>query len=216
MKDWEYRVVKIRGFFQKGRIFVRKDRDGKKGYSVFAPFYTTDIDLDNNPMARMRSSQRLRIGTMVDLGWVPLEHVEEIKDSSDPLELIEWDTKEFKMLGTISDPITGFEYREYGDDESPPPLTDLTAIVRAGERWNPFVGSVNFPKRHLFQFIDLDLFSRIFQFPNQFGANEAYLQRFVEDIEEGSSLLIKRQMSRSTPFQPQEITSPLIITTQPS
>jgi surfeit locus 1 family protein len=38
MKDFEYKLVQLRGFFREERMFVRKQKDGKSGFSVFAPF----------------------------------------------------------------------------------------------------------------------------------------------------------------------------------
>jgi len=41
MKNWEYKVIKIKGWFREERFFVRRSRDGKDGYLVFAPFITS-------------------------------------------------------------------------------------------------------------------------------------------------------------------------------
>jgi surfeit locus 1 family protein len=178
--------VKIRGYLGPGRVFVRKDKDGKKGYSIFAPFYTAQQNLDNNPKYKTRTSSELKAGLSVDLGWVPIEHRKEISINTNPLEVITWEGAEFAAFDSFVDPYSGFEYKSnYGDDE-PPQYADLTAVVRAGETWNPLVGNVNFHNKHLYQYVDLDLLSRLFLFPNQTGPRDAYLQRIVPDLEDSS------------------------------
>lgn len=44
LEDWEYQVVKLDGFFGYERIFVRKTKNGRVGYCVFAPFVTALSD----------------------------------------------------------------------------------------------------------------------------------------------------------------------------
>lgn len=39
-KDHEFELVKMRGYFKEGRFMVQKERDGRRGYLVFAPFIT--------------------------------------------------------------------------------------------------------------------------------------------------------------------------------
>jgi len=184
--------VKIRGYLGPGRIFVRKDKDGKKGYSVFAPFYTASFDLNNHSKCRPRHNSKAEVGLPVDLGWVPIEHRKEISVTTNPLEVITWEGAEFKVLGGFTDPYSGFEYKADYGEETAPQYADLTAIVRAGESWNPLVGNVNFPSRHLYQFVDLDLLSRLFLFPNEYNARAAYLQRIVPDLDESSRALSPR------------------------
>ena len=192
LKDWEYKIVKIRGYLGPGRVFVRKDKDGKKGYSVFAPFFTVNQNLDNNPDRRMRTSSQLEVGISVDLGWVPIEHRTEISMNTNPLEVITWEGEQLKGLKSFVDPYSGFEYKaDYGEHE-PPKYADLTAIVRAGESWNPLVGNVNFYNRHLYQYVDLDLLSRLFLFQNQDSSRAAYLQRIVPDLDDSSRVLSLR------------------------
>ena len=41
LKNWEYKLVKLRGYFKDERFFVRRARDGRMGYLVFAPFITS-------------------------------------------------------------------------------------------------------------------------------------------------------------------------------
>jgi surfeit locus 1 family protein len=38
--DWEYRLVKVYGYFKDERAFVKRQRNGQDGYLVFAPFIT--------------------------------------------------------------------------------------------------------------------------------------------------------------------------------
>ena len=77
LNDWEYRLVKLTGYFKDERFFVRRTRDGRVGYSVFAPFVTAmedyDYKKDNN------ANPMLEYGLMVDLGWVPSENKGDIE-----------------------------------------------------------------------------------------------------------------------------------------
>lgn len=39
-RDWEYKYVRMTGYFREERFFIKREKDGKKGYLVFAPFVT--------------------------------------------------------------------------------------------------------------------------------------------------------------------------------
>jgi len=83
LNDWEHKLVKLQGYFKEERFFVRKQRDGRPGYAVFAPFITAMADYDlrkdtnANPM--------LEYGIMVNLGWVPIENKGDIEMGSEPI-----------------------------------------------------------------------------------------------------------------------------------
>jgi surfeit locus 1 family protein len=40
VSEWEYKPVTLRGYFKDERFFVRRIRDGKDGFLVFAAFVT--------------------------------------------------------------------------------------------------------------------------------------------------------------------------------
>jgi len=81
--DWEYRLVKLTGYFKEERFFVRRAKDGRAGYSVFAPFVTAmdDFDLRKDTNA----NPTLEYGIMVDLGWVPKDHKGDIEMTTEPI-----------------------------------------------------------------------------------------------------------------------------------
>lgn len=175
----------MRGYFKASRIYVRKIKDGKPGFAVFAPFITSVID--NRPEERRNDLQGVEeSGIMVNLGWVPSESKKEVSGTDEPLPVVEFD--ETNLLGKYTDPFTGFIYKsKYDEDagEIKPKYTDLTAIVRGGESQNYLLGNVNFPKEGYFQYADLDLFSRYFLFRNIQSSRVAYLERVVPTLAEG-------------------------------
>ena len=84
LDEWEYKLVKMKGFFKDERFFIRRTRDGRLGYLVFAPFVTaveeTDfIKREGNPIPN------LEITILVDLGWVPLENKKDIEIGNEPI-----------------------------------------------------------------------------------------------------------------------------------
>jgi surfeit locus 1 family protein len=187
LDDWEYKLVKIRGYFKEHRIYVRRRKDGKDGYAVFAPFITASENLSPDPTAPVEHPQIAEHGVMVNLGWIPVENKNEVKGTDEPLPLVEWDGE--NMPHNYVDPHSGFIYKtKYNEEtEVKPKYTDLTAIVRRGESWNPLIGNVNFPKDKLFQFVDLDLFSRVFLFNNHDTSRAAYLERIVPSLDESKT-----------------------------
>lgn len=83
VQDWEYRLIKLKGYFKEERFFVRKTRDGRVGYSVFAPFITA---IENNDIKRETDANPiLEYGLMVNLGWVPIENKDDISMGSEPI-----------------------------------------------------------------------------------------------------------------------------------
>jgi len=71
LKDWEYRLVKIKGNLRKERIFVRRTKEGRMGYYVMASLITSERKQSNQTVL-------LENGVVVNLGWVPLENKEEV------------------------------------------------------------------------------------------------------------------------------------------
>lgn len=71
VKDWEFKRVTLRGYFKDERFFVRRQRDGKDGFLVFAAFVTA-VDRVNH---RLKQKDLLPIehSVFVNLGWVPFD-----------------------------------------------------------------------------------------------------------------------------------------------
>jgi len=198
LNDWEYRLVKLTGYFKEERLFVRKARDGRIGYSVFAPFITAmdDYDLykDNN------ANPMLESGIMVNLGWVPIENKGDVEMGTEPIPALE--APENKDL-LVEDRYTLF----MNDPENPieehvVSLTELTGIVRRGETQDMTKGLVNFPYEGVYQFIDLPFMARFFKFFNYQGASEAYIERMVGSYDEESEGLYPVPATKDTFFKP--------------
>ena len=83
VSDWEYRLVKMIGYFKEERFFVRSARNGRAGYAVFAPFVT---NVENSDLTKDDLTQEY--GLMVNLGWVPRDNKNEIEMSNDPYPCI--------------------------------------------------------------------------------------------------------------------------------
>lgn len=178
----------IRGYFKEQRVFVRKEKDGKAGYAVLAPFVTGVQDVHSHPDFKLECNKNAEHSIMVSLGWVPLDRKNAIEASDEPLPLLEYRPTDLPHE-VVTDPDTGFQYKvEYAEDEVKPKYTDLTAMVRKGERWNPLVGNRNNEKLHQYQFIDLTWFSRLFLFNNVQASQAAYLERVVPVVEESGTL----------------------------
>ena len=84
--EWEHKLVKLTGYFKEERFFVRKARDGRAGYSVFAPFVTAMDDYDL--LKDTNANPMLEYGIMVNLGWVPAENKNDIEMGSEPIPLL--------------------------------------------------------------------------------------------------------------------------------
>lgn len=183
LENWEYKIVKVRGYFKTQRIYVRKYKDGKPGFAVFAPFITSVIDARTREQRIANGKNLEESGVMVNLGWVPSENKNEVSGTDEPLPLVEWGENHPYFV----DVHTGFEYKPKYDEEKEevkPKYTDLTAIVRAGEKESRLHGLVNWEREGYLQFVDLDLFSRLFLFRNFESSRVAYLERVVPSLED--------------------------------
>lgn len=83
LNDWEYKLVKLTGYFKEERFFVRKVRDSRVGYAVFAPFVTAMEDFDLRKDTNANPMQEY--GIMVNLGWVPIENKGDIEMGGEPI-----------------------------------------------------------------------------------------------------------------------------------
>lgn len=77
VKDWEFKQVRIRGYFKDQRFFVRRRRDGKEGYLVFAPFVTAVENV--NHRIKQKSLLPIEYSIFVNLGWVPQENKKDVE-----------------------------------------------------------------------------------------------------------------------------------------
>ena len=84
--NWEYKLVKFRGFVDHERVFVRKEKDGNVGFMVFAPFITSQV-LPALAQYDKPNSRTTYNGFWVNLGWVPADNTHDY-DGSSPLEPI--------------------------------------------------------------------------------------------------------------------------------
>ena len=84
LDEWEYKLVKMKGYFKDERFFVRRTRDGRLGYLVFAPFVTA---VENQDFAKreININPNVEITILVDLGWVPLENKKDIEMGNEPI-----------------------------------------------------------------------------------------------------------------------------------
>ncbi len=84
LEDWEYKLVKMRGYFKDERFFIRRTRDGRLGYLVFAPFVTAVEQTDFVKRENIINPP-VEITVLVDLGWVPLENKKDIEMGNEPI-----------------------------------------------------------------------------------------------------------------------------------
>jgi len=180
--DWEYRLVKIRGYFREDRFFVRREREGRTGYMVLAPFITAIEDYE--PLRTTAANQQCEYGLMVNLGWVPIENKGDITRAADPLPLLDPPAE-----SEIPQPdrYTGLmNFPENPIEEDVLQLTEVTGIIRRGECANALARRRNWPSEGNYSFVDLPHLSRLFRFFNYDSSKTAYIERMVEKYEEDS------------------------------
>lgn len=182
LNDWEYRQIKARGYFSPDRLLVRKVKDGKVGYSVFAEFFTHMADGDPHAKYRQSLGQPVSHGVLVNLGWIPDEAREDIYQSVQPIG--SFFKNEISSGAVYKDPDTGFEYfvQRNEDNRQPRPIGELVAVVRRGERPNLLAGNTIFEEFSNVNYVDLDYLSKYFNMPFTDMARAAYLERVVPDI----------------------------------
>ncbi|KRX05491.1 hypothetical protein PPERSA_04528 [Pseudocohnilembus persalinus] len=198
LNNWEYKVVKIQGWFREERFFVRRQRDGKEGYLVFAPFITSTRKLESEHNSAVNPQENNTV--FVNLGWVPLENKLDIEMTGEPVELNEAPEDE---LDIHFDRFTNFtnDPEPYVEEDTFS-LTTITALVRKGETQNILQGRRNWPSQGVFQYIDLDYMARFFRVFNLDGARAAYLERIVPDYDEEESELYPVPASKDNFEQP--------------
>ena len=108
---------------------VKRSRDGKAGYLVFAPFVTSTRKVESDHNSAINTPNDTTV--FVNLGWVPSENKEDIEMSGEPVPLIdaleEETDREYDIdTGFINDP-------EALNEDDVVSLTEITALVRKGE-----------------------------------------------------------------------------------
>jgi cytochrome oxidase assembly protein ShyY1 len=81
--DWEFRKVEMVGYYRPERIVVARDRDGKPGYYIFAPF----INMAQQPQEG--SEAIYESGVVLNLGWLPREDRAQIELGMEPTQPLE-------------------------------------------------------------------------------------------------------------------------------
>ncbi|KAM3139304.1 hypothetical protein pb186bvf_008524 [Paramecium bursaria] len=183
INQWEYKLVSLYGYFRDERFFVRRQREGRDGYIVLAPFITSIFNphFDKSPEKQTNSQ------VIVNLGWVPIENQSDIKMSQDPLgttpieELV--DVPEYDGFTEFyKDPQNMEEDQQF-------PYVQFTGLIRKGEEQNLFRRKVNFMKEGVYNYIDLWLLSRFFRSFNLRESSTAYVERIVQAYDEESENL---------------------------
>jgi len=185
-KNHEFDIVKMRGYFKEERFVVSREKDGRKGYAIFAPFITSHVSVVTNPYEEEKENPS---GIMVNLGWMPFENIGEISNDAEPIEKLDLEGMEWGDISRFRDPYTNFLYaKEYDEDtEIEYPFTDVVGIVRRGEVQNQFLGNTNMPARSIYQYIDPFRMKRIFGFINDVDFDDHYLERMVDTLEDDDS-----------------------------
>lgn len=171
----------MRGYFKDQRFFVRRKRDGKEGYLVFAPFVTA-LERVNHRL-KQKDLLPVEYSVFVNLGWVPLENKKDVELGGEvcpPMDAPE-DTTLF-----VNDTFTGFNPDPANPEESEQvTLTEITGIVRRGESENWLARRRNWNSEGIYNWVDLDYMGKIFRLFNLDAVNAAYIERVVPSFEEG-------------------------------
>ncbi len=181
--SWECRRVRIRGYFQQERFFVKRERAGKQGYLIFAPFVTA--------IKRLKKAARpAETSCMVMIGWVPEENIGDIELTMEPVEPLAFqnspDEDDFNLEDDLfeASSITGLMKMtdlNPNEDDSGLPLTEIEGIIRKGEVAT-LAGKKNF-EGHSFNVADLSLMANFFRLMNKDSASRYYIERIVDKEE---------------------------------
>lgn len=203
-EEWEYKLVKLQGYFKEERFFISRERDGKKGYLVMAPFITATRKY-SKVIKPVEANKTIESGLMVNLGWVPAENKDDIELSSEPLPLIDGPAEgslpeRDRFTGLTNNPANLLE-------EDIVSLTEVTGIVRKGEHRDYINRRVNFENHAVFQFIDLPYLARFFKFHNTDAASSAYIERIVQEYDEESETLYPVPATKDNFVRPEKTPS---------
>jgi len=126
----------------------------------------------------------VEFAVFVNLGWVPTENKDDIEMSSEPVPLLEPDTKELSQEGTW----TGFTSNpEHKVERNIVSLTEITGLVRLGETESWF-GKKNFKYDGVYNVIDLPRMATFFNIFNYDAASTAYIERIVPKLDDGEAV----------------------------
>lgn len=172
LKKWEGKKVELEGYFRFSRFMVARQKNGKDGYLIFAPFVTA-VDYTNPSCNPFRKLER---NLIVCLGWVPKELKNKIEDNDSPVPLTEYSNETHPDFLLVED---GFN-RDLALEDYYVPLTKLTGYVRGGESRNILKGLNNWRFEQHYKFIDLSYMARWFRIVNHDSASVAYIERVVD------------------------------------
>ena len=81
----------MEGYFDEERFLVSREKDGKQGYLVFAPFVYRHEKL--HPLDRGGKSPREYV--IVNLGWIPVHLKDTFSMNYDQTKLIEYNEENY-------------------------------------------------------------------------------------------------------------------------
>lgn len=120
MDEWEGKKIEYEGYFRQGRFMVARERDGKPGYLIFAPFATAST------YSQMNASKKSEAAIVVCLGWIPKGEKYKIPLKEEILPQID-----YSETPHIGDPYDGVERDQ--DSEGYMPTSKLVGVLRRGE-----------------------------------------------------------------------------------
>lgn len=162
----------MEGYFEEERFLIAREKDGKKGYMVFAPF----VYRHDRPNKYDRGGRSFREFVIVNLGWIPTHLKDSISMNYDQTNLIEYSEETHPGFLNIRD---GFE-RDPESEIGYMPLTYITGIIRKGETKDVTRGLNNWPDKHYYRMIDLFYMAKIFRLPNVYETSQAYIEQIAE------------------------------------
>jgi surfeit locus 1 family protein len=158
----------MEGYFEEERFLVSREKDGKRGYLVFAPFvYRHEL-----PTSLDKNGKTLREFVIVNIGWIPIHLKDSISMNYDQSELVEYSEETHPGFLHIHD---GFE-RNPESENNYMPLSYINGIIRKGETKDVTRGLNNWPTRHYYRMIDLLQISKSFRLPNMGKTSSAYIE----------------------------------------
>ncbi|CAD8044894.1 unnamed protein product [Paramecium primaurelia] len=183
IRQWEYKLVKLYGYFRDERFFVRREREGRDGFLVFAPFVTAlqFNDTEQDPEQTTKSQ------VMVNLGWVPKDNISDIQMGQEPIGTT---TYENVPHNEDDDQLTGFNRNIANMEEDyQMPFVEFVGMVRRGEEEDILKGRRNWPREGVYNYIDLWFMSKLYRSFNLTDSSAAYIERLVQEYDEESANL---------------------------
>lgn len=200
-EDWEFRRVRLFGTFGPALMFVRRERRGKPGYLIFAPFYTAHQVggewMEDQPAEIGKPIAHL--GMMVCIGWTPagerMNHMlpgakvaKAVKDF-EPLHAKKDDFEEDNQTefivshdGTVIDP--------FPVDGNEREIVAVEGFLRRGETKSLLKGRWSDDATDQQNQINLRRMLRVINFSNMDTASEWYLERAVDHLPNKSLVIV--------------------------